>query len=63
MSISQWDLYREGESNFTKTIIATCAPKRWCYVYVIIVYVLTVYVKSLSIICPCISLLLNFNDL
>ena len=63
MPISQWDLYKEGQSNFTKTIIATCAPKRWCYVYVIIVYVLIVYEKSLSIISHCISLSLSFNNL
>ena len=49
MSTNETDLY--ADNNLTKTFIAICTPKRWCYVYVILVYVPTVYVKNVSIIC------------
>ena len=48
MSTKETDLY--ADNNLTKTFIAICTPKRWCYVYVILVYVLTVYLKNVSII-------------
>ena len=49
MSVKQTDLY--ADNNLSKTFIAICTPKRWCYVYVILVYVLAVSVKNVSIIC------------
>ena len=49
MSTKETDLY--ADNNLTKIFIAICTPKRWCYVYVILVYVPTVYVKNVSIIC------------
>ena len=49
MWAKQTDLY--ADNNLSKTFIAICTPKRWCYVYVIVVYVLTVSVKNVSIIC------------
>ena len=49
MFTNETDLY--ADNNLTKTFIAICTPKRWCYVYVILVYVPTVYVKNVSIIC------------
>ena len=49
MSAKEADLY--ADNNLSKTFIAICTPKRWCYVYVIVVYVLTVSVKNVSIIC------------
>ena len=49
MFTNETDLY--AGNNLTKTFIAICTPKRWCYVYVILVYVPTVYVKNVSIIC------------
>ena len=55
------DLY--ADDNLTKTFIAICTPNRWCYVYVIIVYVLTVYVKNVSTIRLYISLWFSFNNL
>ena len=65
MSTNETDLY--ADNNLTKTFIAICTPKRWCYVYVILVYVPTVYVKNVSIIClyiyVYICLLFNFNNL
>ena len=41
-----WDLYRDN--NFTKIFIPTCTPKKRCYRHIIIIYVLTVYVKIVS---------------
>ena len=49
MSRKETDLY--ADNNLTKTFIAICTPKRWCYDYVILVCVLTVSVKNISIIC------------
>ena len=49
MSTKETDLY--ADYNLTKTFIAICTPKRWCYVYVILVYVLTVSGKNVYIIC------------
>ena len=49
MFTNETELY--AGNNLTKTFIAICTPKRWCYVYVILVYVPTVYVKNVSIIC------------
>ena len=49
MSTKETDLY--ADNNLTKIFIAICTPKRWCYVYVILVYVPTVYVKNVSTIC------------
>ena len=61
MSPKEIDLY--ADDNLTKTLIAICTPKKWCYVYVILVYILTVYVKNVSIICLYTFLLFNFNNL
>ena len=61
MSTKETDLY--ADNNLTKTFIAIYTPKRWCYFYVILEYQLTVYVKNVSIVCQCILLLLNFNNL
>ena len=55
------DLY--ADHNLTKTFIAICTPKRWCYVYVIIVYVLTENAKNVCTIHLYISLLFSFNNL
>ena len=49
MFTNETELY--AGNNLTKTFSAICTPKRWCYVYVILVYVPTVYVKNVSIIC------------
>ena len=49
MSTKETDL--SADNNLTKTFTAICTPKRWCYVYVILVYVLAVSVKNVSIIC------------
>ena len=49
MSTKETDWY--AVNNLTKTFIAICTPKRWWYVYVILVYVLTAYVKNVSRIC------------
>ena len=61
MSTKETDLY--ADNNLTKIFIAICTPKRSCYVYVILVYVLTVYVKNVSIICLYTYLLFKFNNL
>ena len=61
MSTKERDLYTDN--NFTKAFIATCTPKKWCYGYIILIYVITVCVKNVSITCWYISLLLNFNNL
>ena len=55
------DLY--ADDNLTKIFIAICTPKRWCYVYVILVDVLTVYVKNVSTRRLYTSLLFSFNNL
>ena len=49
MSTKGTDLY--ADNSLTKTFIYICTPQRWCYVYVILVYVPTVYLKTVSIIC------------
>ena len=49
MSAKETDLY--AEYNLTKVFIAICTPKRWCYVYVILVYLLTVSGKNELVIC------------
>ena len=49
MLIKETDLY--GDNNLTKTFIAICTHKKWCYVYVILVYALTVSVKNVYMIC------------
>ena len=49
MSIKETGLY--ADNNLTKTVIAICTHKKWCYVYVILVYVLTVSVKNVYVIC------------
>ena len=56
-----WDLYRDN--NCTTISIPTCTPKKRCYRRIIIIYVLTVYVKIVSKICGYIYLLFNFNNL
>ena len=49
MSTNETYLY--SDNNLTKTFIAICTPKRWCYVYVILVYLLTVSGKNELVIC------------
>ena len=49
MSTNETGLY--ADNNLTKTFIVICTPKKWCYVYVILVYVPTVYMKNVSITC------------
>ena len=49
MSAKETDLYEEY--NLTKVFIAICRPKRWCYIYVILVYLLTVSGKNELVIC------------
>ena len=61
MSVKQRDLY--ADNNLSKTFIAICTPKRWCYVYVILVYVRRVYVKNVSTIRLYTSLLFSINNL
>ena len=61
MLTSERDLYTDN--HFTKTLIVTYTPKKKCYGYIIVVSVLTVYMKNVSIICQCIFLLFNFDHL
>ena len=65
MSVKQTDLY--ADKNLSKTFIAICTPKRWCYVYVILVYLLTVSGKNELVICLYIDIsglmLINSNTI
>ena len=60
---SKSELILKPDKRFDKTFISACTPKRWCCGYITVVNVLKVCVKNLSITCPEISLLFNFNNL
>ena len=51
MSTQEWILYTD--INSAKTFIATCTPKKWCYCYIIVLYVhhtiCQVYIYNISI--------------
>ena len=51
-----------ADNSFAKAFITPCKSKRWCYGYIILALILTIYVKNVPVICRYISLLLNFND-
>ena len=57
--MSTWEMDLSADNNSTKIFIATCTPKSWCYVHVVLLYALTVYVKNVSVICVYISLVFN----
>ena len=67
MSTKKTDLY--ADNSLTKTFIYIRTLQRWCYVYVILVYLPTVYLKTVSMIYLYINIyiyiyiLFNFNNL